>query len=176
MNVPARRETAESATYVVLLVAIAVASRMWFDNLHLFGPVRVDLALIILSYLAILRGVTFGIVAGMLLGLIVDAIHPALMGASSVGFAAVGFFAGSFGQTLYMEKSLARGLLVIGAVVLFDIIFGMLSVGIASPFWLGALGTIGSAVLSGALALFVSWLYRQWRGQAVSEPESAGRA
>jgi rod shape-determining protein MreD len=101
---------------------------MWFDNLHVFGPVRIDLALMFLSYLSILRGVTFGILAGTLLGLIVDAIHPAWMGASSVGFAAVGFFAGSFGQTLYMEKSMSRGLLVIGAVVLFDIIFGMLSV------------------------------------------------
>jgi cell shape-determining protein MreD len=98
------------------------------------------------------------------------------MGASSIGFAAVGYFAGSFGQTLYLEKSLARGLLVIGAVVLFDIIFGMLSVGMASPLWLGAVGTIGSALLSGALALMVSWLYRQWHGRVVSEPEAAGRA
>jgi rod shape-determining protein MreD len=176
MNAPVRKESAESATYVVLLVATALASRVWFDNLHLFGPVRIDLALIFLSYLAILRGVTFGVVAGMLLGLIVDAVHPAWMGASSIGFAAVGYFAGSFGQTLYLEKSLARGLLVIGAVVLFDIIFGMLSVGMASPLWLGAVGTIGSALLSGALALVVSWLYRQWRGRVVSEPEAAGRA
>lgn len=176
MSVPVRRESAESATYIVLLVATAVAARIWFDNFHLFGPVRVDVALIFLSYLAILRGVTFGIVAGLILGLIVDAVHPSWMGASCVGFAAVGFFAGSFGQTLYLEKSRARGLLVIGAVLLFDIIFGMLSVGIARPFWLGVAGTIGSALLSGSLALFLSWLYRQWRGRVVSKPESAGRA
>jgi len=175
-NPPVQRDSAESTAWVVLLVATTVAARMWFNNFTLFGPVRIDVALIFLSYLAILRGVTFGIIAGVLLGLIVDAIQPPWMGASSVAFAAVGFFAGSFGQTLYMEKSRARGLLVIGAVVLFDIIFGMFSVGIASPFWVAVAGTIGSALLSGGLALVGSWLYRQWRGRAAVDPESAGRA
>jgi len=175
MNRPVSREQAESAAYFVLLVGVTVAARMWFDNLHLFGRVRIDVALIFLAFLSIVRGVTFGIVAGALLGLIVDAIHPAWMGASSVAFAAVGFFAGSFGQTLYMEKSLARGLLVIGAVALFDIIFGMLSVGIGSPFWAGVAGTVGSAILSGLVALLVARFYRMWHKRATPAPENGGR-
>jgi rod shape-determining protein MreD len=161
--------------YFVLLVGATVACRMWFDNVHLVGRVRIDVAVIFLGFLSIIRGVTFGIIAGGLLGLIVDAVHPAWMGASSVAFAAVGYFAGSFGQTLYMEKSLARGLLVIGAVVLFDIIFGMLSVGIGSPLWLAALGTLGSALLSGLVAFGISRLYRVWHKRSTPAPENGGR-
>ena len=169
-----RREAAESAASFVLLVVAAMAARLWFDNLAFGAGLRLDVAIIILALLSMGRGTGFGIVAGFLLGLIVDATHPGWIGASSVGYAAVGFFAGSFGQTLYMEKSLARGLLVLGAVVMFDVLFGLFSVGLARPFWRHALGTLGSALLSGAAAVLAARAYRWWRGRTAAEEGSAG--
>ena len=169
-----RSSTAESVAYGVTLLAVALAAKMWFADLQMAGSVRIDVALIGLSLLAIVRGTTFGIVAGFVLGIVLDAVNPGWMGASAVGYAVVGFFSGSFGQTLYMEKSVARGLLVMGAVVIFDLIFGLLSVGISPSLWSATLGTLGSAVLSGALAILLTRVVKQWQSTSAPDAELAG--
>lgn len=169
-----RSSTAESIARGVILLAVALAARMWFADLKIVGPIRIDVAIIGLALLAMERGTTFGIVTGFVMGIVLDAVNPAWMGASAAGYAVVGYFSGSFGQTLYMERSLARGLLVMGAVVIYDLIFGLLSVGIAASFWQAALGTLGSALLSGALAVLITRVIRQWRYASADDAELAG--
>lgn len=163
----------EDAILFTFTVCVVMAARMWLDNLRVIGLVRVDAALIALPLLSTARGTRFGIITGFLLGLIVDATGVEWMGSSSVGYALVGFLTGSFGQSLYMEKSTARGILVFGAVIFFDLVFGLLSVGIAHPFWLHALGTLGSAVLSGVAAALITRIVHYWRGRALPAVEMA---
>ena len=152
MSALLRRDRIMAVLYFLTLAASVLASRVWFSNLQWNGGVRIDIALIILPLMAIARGATFGIISGFLLGFLVDATAPGYMGASSVGFAIVGFASGSFGDTMYMDQTLARGVLVCAAVLAFDIIFGLLSRGIASPFFLSVFFTISSALLSGLVA------------------------
>ena len=135
------------------------------------GPVYAVLALacvalIALPLMAIARGATFGMLAGFFLGLILDAMNPAWMGASSVGYTVVGFFSGSFGQTIYVDRTAARTTLVFGSVLLFDTIFGLLSVGIAHPFWRHVAASLASAILTGAVAGAITWIRRHLRIRA----------
>ena len=157
--------------YFVALGLSVLAARVWFSNFQWEGGVRIDIALIVLVLMAIRRGSRFGIVAGFLLGILVDASAPGYMGASSVGFAIVGFASGSFGDTMYMDQTLARGVFVFAAVIVFDIIFGLLSRGIASPFFLSAFFTIASALLSGLVAGTAAALTRSIRIPLDVEPE-----
>ena len=152
MSTLLRANRIRAVLYFLALVASVLAARVWFSNFQWGSGARIDIALILLPLMAIARGATFGIVSGFLLGLIVDATAPGYMGASSVGFAIVGFASGSFGNTMYMDQTLARGVLVFAAVMFFDIVFGLLSRGIASPFFLSAFFTISSALLSGLIA------------------------
>jgi len=169
-----RSSTAESVAYFLLLVAVSLAARMWFLDLQLVGGVRIDATLIALALLAIGRGARFGIIAGFLLGLVADATHPGWLGAASAGFAVVGFFSGSFGQALYMDKASARGLLVVGAVIIFDIINGLFTVGIGHPFLRHAVGTVVSAALTGGTAVLLTRLARYWRRRPTAAVEVVG--
>ncbi len=155
----------------VALGLSVLAARVWFSNFQWEGGVRIDIALIILVLMAIGRGARFGIIAGFLLGILVDASAPGYMGASSVGFAIVGFASGSFGDTMYMDQTLARGVFVFAAVIVFDIIFGLLSRGIASPFFLSVFFTIASALLSGLVAGSAAALTRSLRIPLEAEQE-----
>lgn len=152
MNILLRRNRIMAVLYFLALGLSVLAARVWFSNFQWDGGVRIDIALIILPLMAIARGATFGIISGFLLGLLVDATAPGYMGASSAAFAIVGFASGSFGDTMYMDQSLARGVFVFAAVIVFDVIFGLLSRGIASPFFLSVFYTIASALLSGLIA------------------------
>lgn len=168
-----RSRFVEDVILFLFTVSVVLAARMWLDNLRIVGPVRIDAALIILPLLSTARGTRFGIITGFLLGLIVDATGVEWMGSSSVGYALVGFLTGSFGQSLYMEKSTARGMLAFGSVILFDLTFGLFTVGIADPFWLNALGTLGSAALSGAAAAVITRIIRFIRGRELPAVETA---
>jgi rod shape-determining protein MreD len=102
------------------------------------------------------RGARFGLGAGFLLGLAVDAVYPQWLGASSVGYTLVGFFSGSFGQTIYVDKTRAQAALVIASTLIFDLVFGTLTSGIASPFLPAVLASLGSAVVTGLSAALLS--------------------
>ena len=145
MSVFANRNRLQALGMFLALAAIVLAARVWFGNMELFGLVRLDVALLALALASMARGARFGMISGFFLGLLVDAPSPVWMGASSVGFVLVGYFSGSFGQTMYVDKTSARGLLVMGSVVIFDLVFGLLTVGIARPFISHALSTLGSA-------------------------------
>ncbi len=157
------RSRIEAVGTFVLLTMLVIAARIWLLDLHVFGGARIDIALIALSLTAISRGATFGMLAGFLLGVVVDAMNPAWMGATSVGYTVVGFFSGSFGQTIYVDRTAARAVLVFGSVLLFDTIFGLLSVGIAHPFWRHVAASLASAILTGATAGAITWIRRHLR-------------
>lgn len=164
------RERISALSTFLLITAVALAARVWFGDLHLFFGVRVDATLVALTLASIARGARFGTVAGFVLGLVVDAVQPEWLGASAAGYALVGFFTGSFGQTIYVDRTRARAALVIASVVIFDIVFGVLTVGIASSFFSRVLASLGSAVVTGGITALLS---RAW--QAVIAPQ-AGRA
>lgn len=167
-----KRDRLEATAQFLWLVAVVLAARVWLSNLALWGDFRIDAALIGLPFLAISRGTRFGALAGLGLGLIVDSVSPDWMGTSSVGFSLVGYFAGSFGQTMYVDRTTARGLLVAASVILFDITFGLLSRGIASPFWPHVASTFGSAVISGLAAAALTAIQRQLRTRTPSRREA----
>lgn len=164
------RERIGAVSTFLLITAVALVARVWFGDLQLAFGVRVDATLLALTLASIARGARFGTVAGFVLGLVVDAVQPEWLGASAAGYALVGFFSGSFGQTIYVDRTRARAALVISSVVIFDIVFGVLTVGIASPFFSRALASLGSALVTGSVTALLS---RAWL--AVVAPQS-GRA
>jgi rod shape-determining protein MreD len=156
----ANRNRLQAMMTLLMLAVIVLAARVWFGNMEWFGLVRMDIAILALALASMARGARFGMISGFLLGLLVDAPSPGWMGASSVAFVLVGYFSGSFGQTMYVDKTSARGLLVMGSVIIFDLVFGLLTVGIATPFIGHALSTLGSALLTGGTAATLSWVHR----------------
>jgi rod shape-determining protein MreD len=154
------------------VTALSLAARVWFGDFQVFGRVRVDLAVIALALASTARGARFGTIAGFLLGLTMDAASPEWLGASAVGFALVGFFSGSFGQTIYVDKTRARAALVILSVLLFDLAFGLLSTGMSGPFVAGVLASVGSACLSG----FVTVLFSRAAQLVMTPAKSSGGA
>lgn len=145
--------------FVVILV-ITLAARVWFGDVQLAWGLRIDFGIVALTLASMARGARFGTAAGFILGIVVDAMLPEWLGASAVGYALVGFFSGSFGQTIYIDKTRARAALVIGSMLLFDLVFGLLTVGIASPFFARVLASIGSAVITGGVTALFS---RVWQ-------------
>ena len=158
MNMFLTRDRGRAVGAFLLLSALILMARVWLGNLDIGGNVRLDVAIIALALASIRRGATFGMTAGFLIGLMLDAPLPAWMGASSVGFVIVGFFSGSFGQTIYVDKMAARGLLVFGSVLMFDLFFGLLTFGVAQPFFGHLFSSFASAVLTGTAALIIAWL------------------
>lgn len=159
------RQRAGTLVTFLVIVVVALAARVWFDDFQVAYGVRVDAALLALSLASIARGARFGTLAGFALGLIVDAVWPQWLGASAVGYALVGFFSGSFGQTIYVDKTRARAALVTASMLLFDLTFGILTVGIASPFLARVLASLGSALVTGGVTALLS---RVW--QLVQNP------
>jgi rod shape-determining protein MreD len=143
-----------------LVTLVALAARVWFGDAQLLFGVRVDIPVLALSLASMARGARFGALAGFILGLVVDAVQPEWLGASAVGYALVGFFSGSFGQTIYVDKTRARAALATASVLLFDITFGVLTVGLASPFVVRALASLGSAAVTGGVTALLS---RAWQ-------------
>jgi rod shape-determining protein MreD len=172
----ANRKRLQALSTFLTLTVIVLAARVWFGNMEWQSGIRLDVALLALALASMSRGARFGMISGFLIGLLVDAPSPGWMGASSVGFVLVGYFSGSFGQTMYVDKTSARGLLVLGSVVIFDLIFGLLTVGIATPFISHALSTIGSALLTGAAVAALSWAHRYLSATDKAEPNFAADA
>ena len=157
----------------LVLAAITLAGRVWFHNFEWMGRLRIDVALLFLPYFAIARGATFGMVAGFLLGVLVDATNPQWMGASTLGYVVVGFFAGSFGQTIYVDRTRAQAIVVAGSVIIFDAIYGLLTVGFASPIGQRISYSLGSALLTGVAAAFLSWSRKFLRARTRAGHEAA---
>lgn len=154
------RERIGATTTFCLVTAAALAARVWFNDVQLFYGVRIDIPVLALSLSAIARGARFGAISGFLLGLVTDSVQPEWLGASAAGYALVGFFSGSFGQTIYVDKTRARAALSGASVLMFDIVFGILTVGIASPFIPRVLASLGSAVVTGGVTALLS---RAWQ-------------
>lgn len=143
-----------------LVTAAALAARVWFGDAQLLYGVRIDVPILALSLASIARGARFGAMAGFLLGLITDSVQPEWIGASAAGYALVGFFSGSFGQTIYVDKTRARAALSGASVIMFDAVFGLLTLGFASPFIPRVLASLGSAVVTGGVTALLS---RAWQ-------------
>lgn len=154
-----RERLGATATFA-LVTAAALAARVWMNDVPLFFGIRIEVPIIALCLASIARGARFGATAGFLLGLIVDATQPEWLGASAAGYTLVGFFSGSFGQTIYVDKTRARAALSGASVLIFDACFGLLSVGIASPFLERMLASLGSAVMTAGVTALASRLWQ----------------
>jgi len=167
------RERVGATSALCVVTAAALAARVWFGDAQLLYGVRIDIPVLALSLASIARGARFGAIAGFILGLVTDAVQPEWLGASAAGYALVGFFSGSFGQTIYVDKTRARMALAGASVVVFDIVFGLLSVGIASPFFSRVLASLGSAVVTGGVTALLS---RAWQLTFASSRRNADLA
>lgn len=170
------RQRVSTVVAFLVVMVVALAARVWFGDLQLAYGVRIDATLLALSLASIARGARFGTIAGFLLGLLVDSVSPSWLGASAVGYALVGFFSGSFGQTIYVDKTRARAALVTVSIILFDLVFGVLTVGVASPFFERVLGSLGSALVTGGVAAVLSQAWQLLFSPADGRSEQAANA
>jgi rod shape-determining protein MreD len=83
----------------------------------------VDLALVVVVYVALTSGPVTGLLAGSLAGLIQDALLSGVIGIGGLAKTIVGFLAGLIGTQFIVTATLPRFLVFFGATVLHAIVF-----------------------------------------------------
>jgi len=82
--------------------------------------VKFDLAIVILVYIALTRGPTYGVIFGFLIGLLLDVFTPQTLGWGALVKCLIGFTVGSFKDNLYLESLYSKGGVIFFALILND--------------------------------------------------------
>lgn len=124
-----------TATFSKLLSGAVILFILIFFQSLLSGAVaimgiKLDLAIVILVYVALTRGPTHGIIFGFLIGLLMDVFTPQTLGWGALVKCLIGFTLGSFKDNLYLESLYSKGAVIFLALILNDILYYLFVTGI----------------------------------------------
>ena len=111
------------AVGVILAITIALALETTLARYVVRGSTGVDLALVVVVYVALTSGPVTGLLAGTLAGLVQDALLSGVIGIGGLAKTIVGFLAGLIGTQFIVAASLPRFVVFFGATVLHAIVF-----------------------------------------------------
>lgn len=136
------------AAGVILAVAVALALQTTLAGFVLGSTVAVDLALVVVVYVALSWGPVTGLLTGALAGLVQDALASGVIGIGGLAKTVVGFLAGIIGTQFIVARPLPRFVVFFSATVVHALIF----VGLYVLLDLRHFGTPYAAVLGQAAA------------------------
>jgi rod shape-determining protein MreD len=93
--------------------------------------VKLDLAIIILVYMALRRGRNYGMVFGFLIGFLSDVFTPGTLGLGALVKCLIGFTLGSFKDNLYLESFYSKGAVVFLTLLLNDLLYYIVATGLS---------------------------------------------
>jgi rod shape-determining protein MreD len=111
------------AVGVILAITVALALETTLARYVVRGSTGVDLALVVVVYVALTSGPVTGLLAGSLAGLVQDALSSGVIGIGGLAKTIVGFLAGLIGTQFIVTATLPRLLVFFGATVLHAIVF-----------------------------------------------------
>ncbi len=92
--------------------------------------IRFDLAIIILVYLSLTQGPTYGVIFGFLIGLLLDVFTPQTLGWGALVKCLIGFAVGSFKDKLYLESLYSKGGVIFFALISNDLLYYIFTQGV----------------------------------------------
>jgi rod shape-determining protein MreD len=111
------------AVGVILAITVALALETTLARYVVRGSTGVDLALVVVVYVALTSGPVTGLLAGSVAGLMKDALLDGVIGIGGLAMTIVGFLAGLIGTQFIVTASLPRFVVFFGATVLHAIVF-----------------------------------------------------
>jgi rod shape-determining protein MreD len=150
----------------------------FFSRVQLFHTSPDVLPALVVS-LGLLGGSMTGAVAGFSIGLLVDCLMVAALGASSLVLLGIGYLAGLFRERFEIHSSLVPPLLCMGLTILAELGFALLQVmlGLDAPV---SVLVVRDLLLKGIFAFFLGWpiyagVQRALRPALVEEPKVSRR-
>lgn len=125
----------------VLAVAASLVLQTTLGRLTVGGTVAVDLALVVVTYLALVWGPTAGMLTGSMAGLLQDTLASGVVGVGGLAKSLVGYLAGVVAQQFILTAPLPRFVIFMGATAVHAAVFMGL-------YMLLGLRTFGSPVTS----------------------------
>lgn len=109
-------------TFLLFYLVVIIHSSLLADVFRV-GPARLDLGILLLVYVALGMGTKEAIIFGFGLGLVLDVLSPAWLGAGALTKCTLGYIIGYLKEQLYVENTLAKTLIVLLAVVANDFFY-----------------------------------------------------
>jgi rod shape-determining protein MreD len=116
--------------YAILLLLILIIFQSFFSEVVAIRGIRLDLAVLILVYIALTKGPVQGVIFGFLIGILLDVFAPQRLGLGAVIKSLIGFTVGNFKDNLFLESSYSKGAIVFLSVALNDIFYHLFSEGL----------------------------------------------
>lgn len=111
-----------------VLLLLVVFQSLLSDLVAVMG-VRLDLAIIVLVYIALTRGSRYGVIFGFLIGLLLDVFNRQALGWGALVKCLIGFSVGSFKDNLYLESLYSKAGLIFFALLFNDFLYYIFTVG-----------------------------------------------
>jgi rod shape-determining protein MreD len=109
---------------------ILITFQSFFSEVVALKGIRLDLAVLILVYVALIKGPVQGVIFGFLIGLLLDVFTPQRLGLGTLIKSLLGFAVGNFKDNLFLESSYSKGAIVFLSVILNDFLYHLLSKGV----------------------------------------------
>lgn len=114
-----------------LVLFSLVIFRSLLSGVMTIAGIKLDLAIIILVYLALRYGRSCGMVFGFLIGFLYDVFTPDTLGLGALVKCLIGFTLGSFKDNLYLESLYSKGAVVFLTLLLNDLFYYTATTGLS---------------------------------------------
>ncbi len=115
--------------FIIFILFLIVLYQSFFMELFKINEVKFDLPILIIVYLAILRGSKDGALFGFWVGFILDVFTPHLLGLGALIKCLIGFFVGNFKETLFLDSIFSKVSVLFLSVLFNDIFYYLFSTG-----------------------------------------------
>jgi rod shape-determining protein MreD len=113
---------------VILLVLILFQSLL--SEVVTIRGAKLDLAIILLVFIALTRGPKYGVIFGFFIGLLLDVYTPQTLGWGALVKCLIGFVVGNFKDNLYLESLYSKGGLIFFTLAFNDLLYYIFATGI----------------------------------------------
>jgi rod shape-determining protein MreD len=115
----------------LLVLFLLVLFQSLLSGVVTIAGIKLDLAIIILVYLALRHGRNYGMIFGFLIGFLSDIFSPGTLGLGALVKCLIGFTLGSFKDNLYLESLYSKGAVVFLTLLLNDSFYYLITTGVS---------------------------------------------
>lgn len=114
----------------VLILLTVILFQSLVSEAVTIGGIKFDLSIVILVYVALAGGPTYGVIFGFLIGLLSDIFIPQTLGWGALVKCLIGFSVGSFKDNLYLDSLYSKGGVIFFALILNDLLYYIFASGL----------------------------------------------
>ena len=115
----------------ILVLFLLILFQSLLSGVVTIAGIKLDLAIIILVYLALKRGRNYGLVFGFFIGFLSDVFTPETLGLGALVKCLIGFTLGSFKDNLYLESLHSKGAVIFLTLLLNDLLYYLITTGVS---------------------------------------------